>query len=215
MWLLFVPAIINIVIGWGIWYWLYEQTGSVDAATRMFQNYVAWYVPLILILLLPIYWKRLRGLLPEGETLWRPSGRGFLTDGFVAVLWAGVVVLVTLLWWKLTGTTVEVYPLASTATAWIQLIGMVIIAPIVEELIFRGVGFFLAEKRGWSFVKGAFITSVAFALWHANWYLFVPAFIFGWITYWLMHQYRTLLVTVLTHAVANGAMYTMMYAFPV
>ncbi|NOX36293.1 MAG: CPBP family intramembrane metalloprotease [Calditrichaeota bacterium] len=211
MFILFIPAILNWGIGWSIWYWQFQKLGDYNQATVALQDYLAVYVPLLLLAMFPFYWKRLRQANPTPLDLFHPSEKGIWQDIFTALLGAGLVVLSALVWWKIIPVDIEWFEMSRVHVYALHFVSMVFVAPVVEEIIFRGVGMQIAEKRGWSPVKGAVVTSIAFALWHGNWYLMIPAWIFGMIVYYLYARYRTLIIPILTHAIANGAMFFLMY----
>lgn len=79
---------------------------------------------------------------------------------------------------------------------------VVIVAPVVEEVVFRGVlqGAF-ASQWGW---RVAVVASAAlFAFYHLTPWLFVPLFALGLACGWLAHTRRTLLPAISLHAAYN------------
>ena len=78
----------------------------------------------------------------------------------------------------------------------------VILAPVLEELIFRGIvleGFL----RNYSPVKAIFWTNVLFGLAHLNPWQFMGAFLMGILISWVYYKTRNLLLPVLMHFVNN------------
>lgn len=100
--------------------------------------------------------------------------------------------------------------LQSLSSPWLFLIGGAVIAPIVEEIFFRG--FIFAGLRpyyGWQ--KAALISSLIFALVHLTLNAIVPIFILGYI-FALLYQvsdsiWPSILMHVLTNTLALGAAY--------
>ena len=210
MFALFVPAILNGLIGWTLWGWLFTRIGDYQETTAVFQNYVAWYVPFLLLLLVGFYWKRLPEAWRKRGKLFCPSRNGLLSDVLVSLLISGLVVTITLVLLKFSGGFTIAESLSETQW-WAHFIGMVVVAPLTEEIIFRAYGFRVATERGWATGKGFIITALAFALWHANPFLILPAFLMGLVLYWLFVRTQTLFAPVLVHGIANGALFVIIY----
>lgn len=83
-----------------------------------------------------------------------------------------------------------------------QVIGTVILGPIAEELIFRGV-FFGRLRKLFGFVPSAIISAFTFGLLHGNIVQFVYAFVLGLIFALLMEKYSTIKAPILAHFAAN------------
>ncbi len=81
----------------------------------------------------------------------------------------------------------------------------VILAPIVEEIIFRGVTMNLAKKAGASFVVANLIQAVLFGVYHANLVQGTYAGIVGLVMGYAAHKYGSLYPSVLLHLVYNLA----------
>ncbi len=210
MFALFVPALLNGLIGWTIWGWLFTRIGDYHETTGVFQNYVALYVPFLLLLLVGFYWKRLPEAWRKRGKLFCPSGNGLLSDVLLSLLISGLMVTVTLVLLKFSGGFTIPESLSATQR-WAHFIGMAVVAPLTEEIIFRAYGFRVATERGWSTGKGVVITALAFALWHANPFLILPAFLMGLVLYWLFSRTQTLFSPVLVHGIANGALFVIIY----
>ena len=90
-----------------------------------------------------------------------------------------------------------------SAPIWLQILTVVISAPVCEELLMRG----LVYKRLRSFMKPVFsalISSAIFGLIHGNWVQFVYAFAVGFIAAYVYEFTRNLFAPILFHVVANG-----------
>lgn len=86
---------------------------------------------------------------------------------------------------------------------WGALIGLVVIAPLTEELFFRGIlsrGALIAFGKHWTI----FIASLVFAIVHLNLDQIPGAFLIGLFLGWLAWQTDSLLPSIYTHALANA-----------
>ena len=85
---------------------------------------------------------------------------------------------------------------------WGAFMKVVIIAPVVEELIFRGI-ILQGLRRNYSAVFSVFMSALLFALFHLNpWQLF-PAFVLGLILGWVMVKNNNILLAIIVHAINN------------
>lgn len=78
-----------------------------------------------------------------------------------------------------------------------------IIAPIVEELIFRGV-IMHGLMRNYSKFTAVFVSALMFALFHLNPWQFPATFILGLLLGILMVRTRNILLCILGHSINNG-----------
>jgi uncharacterized protein len=89
---------------------------------------------------------------------------------------------------------------------WSGVLRVVIIAPIVEELIFRGVimtGFIRNYRVGWAI----FFSALLFALFHLNPWQFPATFFLGIVLGWLRIRTGSVLACICGHAIHNGLVY--------
>lgn len=89
-------------------------------------------------------------------------------------------------------------------------ITVVIAAPVLEELIFRGIilnGFL----KIYSPVKSILISSILFGLIHFNPWQFIGAFIIGIFSGWVFYKTGKLLLSILIHFVNNLLAFSWMY----
>lgn len=84
-----------------------------------------------------------------------------------------------------------------------QIIEAVIIGPIVEELIFRGL-MFNRFRRCMSVVAAAIVSSLLFGIYHMNFSQGVYAFIMGLLLAYVYVKYKNLIATILLHIISNG-----------
>ncbi len=80
---------------------------------------------------------------------------------------------------------------------------VVIIAPIIEELIFRGV-IMHGLMRNYSSSTAIFSSALMFALFHLNPWQFPATFVLGLLLGFLMVRKRNILLCILGHAINNG-----------
>ncbi|GAB4526857.1 MAG: hypothetical protein Kow0063_01530 [Anaerolineae bacterium] len=89
------------------------------------------------------------------------------------------------------------------SSPWFLLIGGAIVAPIVEEIFFRGFVFAgLCPRYGWQ--RAALISSALFALIHFVPTSVIPIFILGCIFAYLYHRSGSIWPAVLMHAATNA-----------
>ncbi len=92
----------------------------------------------------------------------------------------------------------------ATIEPWLAVLAIVILAPIAEELFFRGVVFnaFLREGgRRWAFIG----SSALFAVIHLSLIAAVPIFLLGLALAWVYDRTNNLLAPIAMHMVVNGA----------
>lgn len=90
----------------------------------------------------------------------------------------------------------------SSASLVVQFILAAIIAPIVEELIFRGLVY--SKIRRMSNVKAAAVlAALLFGIYHRNWIQAPYAFLLGLAAAFVYEKYKSILAPILLHASAN------------
>ena len=99
---------------------------------------------------------------------------------------------------------------AELSSPWWLLVGGVVVAPVVEEVFFRGFVFAgLCRRYDWR--KAALISSALFALIHLQPTAFLPIFILGYIFAYLYHRsdsiWPAIVMHVSTNALGLGAAY--------
>ncbi len=89
------------------------------------------------------------------------------------------------------------------ASPWPLLLGGVIVAPVVEELFFRGFVFAgLRERYGWK--RAGLISAGLFAVMHFQPLAVLPIFLLGMIFAYLYHHSKSIWPAVLMHVLTNG-----------
>jgi membrane protease YdiL (CAAX protease family) len=100
--------------------------------------------------------------------------------------------------------------LAEVSSPWWLLLAGVVIAPVVEEIFFRGFVFSGLRTR-YEWKKAAVISSALFALIHLQLTAIIPIFILGYIFAYLYHRsnsiWPAIVMHVSTNAIALGAAY--------
>ena len=79
-------------------------------------------------------------------------------------------------------------------------------APVVEEILFRGILYPAIKQRGWPKLA-LWGTSLLFALTHANTATFLPLTFFAMVLVFLYERTGNLLAPILTHSLFNAANY--------
>lgn len=87
--------------------------------------------------------------------------------------------------------------------SWLSFFTVCIIAPFLEELIFRGV-LLRAYSINYSARKALFWSAFFFALVHFNPWQSLPAFGIGYFMGWLFLKTQSLVPAIVTHAINNG-----------
>lgn len=88
------------------------------------------------------------------------------------------------------------------AAWWQQLLGLALIIPLCEELIFRAL-MFRGLRDELPFWAAALLSSLAFAIYHGNLYQGIYAFFLGFCMAWAYERCRVFLAPVILHASAN------------
>lgn len=82
-------------------------------------------------------------------------------------------------------------------------LSVVLLAPIVEEIIFRGLTFYIARRATKRFWIANIIQALAFGIMHANVVQGTYAFFMGLIMGWVYHRFHSLYASILLHFVIN------------
>lgn len=139
----------------------------------------------------------------------RDAGRAVaLGAGWGLVAWFGSTVLAAGAAALLEAIGMEVEPEAaqqaiSMVEPWLVVLSVVILAPIAEEVFFRGVVFNALRREGgrrWAFVGSA----VLFGAIHLSLVLFLPLLLLGLALAWIYERTNNLLAPIAMHATVNG-----------
>jgi len=82
------------------------------------------------------------------------------------------------------------------------LISMVLIGPIIEELMFRGI-IYNSLKEKYSNMKAILITTTLFSLMHVNIFQMIYAFALGFILIYVYEKYKTIKAPIIVHMFSN------------
>jgi membrane protease YdiL (CAAX protease family) len=153
---------------------------------------------------------------------WRDAF-GLRQPGLVRALWFGAVVLavvfpVVLVLQQISGLALTrlgwppedqraVDLLANTKSVWLRgylVFFAVVLAPIGEEFLFRGVLFPFVKQLGWPRLAWLGV-SLLFALIHVNLPTLVPLFVLALVLTWLYDRTDRLLVPIAAHSLFNTA----------
>lgn len=93
---------------------------------------------------------------------------------------------------------------------WGGILRVVILAPIVEELIFRGI-IFSGFQRIYPAFWAIFFSALLFALFHLNPWQLGPTFLLGLLLGFVRLRTGSLLVSIFTHALHNGMIFLSVY----
>jgi membrane protease YdiL (CAAX protease family) len=131
---------------------------------------------------------------------------------------APIVFLVSVIWavvmdgFDLKPVTQEIVqqvadPEGPPVDAWIIAVFGVLVAPFVEETIFRGM-LYPAAKRAFGGGRrgmwaGAVVVSLIFAAIHWNWYALLPLFALAMVLTWVFETTNSLAAVILAHALHN------------
>ncbi len=84
----------------------------------------------------------------------------------------------------------------------ILLVVTVVIAPLSEEIFFRGF-LYSAFKKSWGINAALFLSSFLFALVHLELYSFIPLMIIGWLLAYLFEKTKSLMTPIFLHGIYN------------
>ncbi len=118
---------------------------------------------------------------------------GLVMNVFVSVVLA--VVPFPEAWWEEYNSLASVIP---SAPIWISLLSTVLVAPIVEETVFRGL-LHNRLKRGMPMFAAMLISSWIFGLIHGAKIWMVYASLLGFLLVWIYEKYRSLTASVIFH----------------
>ncbi len=94
-----------------------------------------------------------------------------------------------------------------TETTVASVISAVFMAPMMEELVFRGATLFHARKTGMPFWAANIIQAVLFGVMHMNLVQGCYAFVLGLFLGWVYNRYQTIWMPIFLHFAFNGLNY--------
>lgn len=87
---------------------------------------------------------------------------------------------------------------------WLSLLATVILAPLAEELLFRGITMKMAQNI-MPFLAANVLQAVLFGVYHLNWIQGAYAFVLGLILGFTARYFNSLWAAILLHAAVNGS----------
>ncbi len=138
-----------------------------------------------------------------------PGGAVRAGFGWGVLAWIGASLVSAAVYYVFDALGIESDPQAAeqalaTIDPWLAVLAIVILAPIAEEIFFRGVVFnaFLREGgRRWAFIG----SSALFAAIHLSLVALIPIFLLGLALAWIYDRTNNLLAPIAMHMVVNGA----------
>lgn len=103
----------------------------------------------------------------------------------------------------------------AAATGWqigLAFIGLVIIPPLAEEIVFRGF-LYKGLSSKWPKILSALITSFVFALLHFQWNVSVDVFILSLVLIALLERTKNLWMCIFLHAIKNFIAFATIFLF--
>lgn len=104
-----------------------------------------------------------------------------------------------------------------TVVSWRQLlagfVALVVLTPIVEELVFRGILFRGLNKR-MAFWLAALITSLLFAAVHGQWNVGIDTFVMSLASCYLVKKSDSIYPSMILHALKNSVAFVALFAIP-
>ena len=159
------------------------------------------------LLLVPVWWLTVRKYRVGWRALGLQSFRGAMVGlGCGLMILSSVFNLFYSLFLALFDlrAQVDLAPIfAELSSPWWLLAGGVIVAPVVEEVFFRGFVFAgLRQRYDWK--KAALISSALFAVIHVTPTAMIPVFILGFIFAYLYHRSNSIWPAILMHVSTNA-----------
>ena len=188
------------------------QMSELGALVLLTATQVALLAVTALFVLLP---DALRGLSLLGRLgAVRSVGTGL---GFGLIAWIGATLASAVAAWLLTQAGIRPEPQAaeqalSIVDPLIAVPAVVIVAPVAEELFFRGVAF-NAWLREYGYPRALFGSALLFALIHGSLLALLPIFLLGIGLALVYDRSRSLLASMVMHATVNGISVALALAF--
>ena len=93
--------------------------------------------------------------------------------------------------------------LITTGNTVVMILATVIMAPVIEEIIFRGLAY-TRMKKGMPTAVAVILSSALFGVAHGQWIWMLYAFVFGLVLVWVFEHTKSLLANILLHLSYNG-----------
>jgi membrane protease YdiL (CAAX protease family) len=141
---------------------------------------------------------------------WLRAARAGVGWGVLAWIVASAVTLGVVALFEAIGLPPETQPteqMLAELEPWVIVLAVVVVAPIAEEIFFRGVAFnaWLAERgRRFAYIGSA----ILFAAIHGSLVSLLPIFLLGLALAWVYRRTRSLAAPIAMHATVNGVTVT-------
>lgn len=188
----------------------YEDTGSVLVATLSFHA-AAIVAGIVFLKLHGIRWREALGWRPESWKLQLLLTVTVLASALPVMLslkYVTVLLFEHLKWSVEDQRAVEMFSTVKSGWLRVYLVFFaVVLAPLGEEFVFRGLLFSAAKKLGgpWVFWLGWVGVSFLFALIHLSAPVFLPLFVLALALTWLYEKTEGLLAPIVAHSLFNAA----------
>ena len=175
------------------------------AATKLYleKAMLVTFLSQILILIVFIIWYRLMG----NKKFVNPFKALKLKNaGVIALVAVGMLSIAAMFAPDAINQFSELMEMAGLGeVTLVSVLATVIMAPLVEELMFRGVTVKLLEKAGAKFWLANIIQAVLFGVYHMNLVQGIYAAVLGLVLGYLGRRYKSLWAPMLMHLVFNGS----------
>lgn len=122
----------------------------------------------------------------------------------MSVFSSGTSGIESLLFPQMVEDTYEMMERSGIGTNGLVIFATVCLAPIGEELVFRGLTMKYAEKAFGRFWAANLLQAFLFGVIHMNWVQGVYAFFGGLVLGWVAHRYRSVVFSMLMHFAVNS-----------
>ena len=179
-----------------------DDFGNILLATLCFQG-ATWVLIPVFLRLHQVHWRDVLGLRKSG--LLRALGWiAVVLIGTLAMEYVYEVIIQKIGWQPKSQEAVELLLGAPLWPTGIYLgIFAVLLAPVAEEFIFRGVLFPFVKQLGWPKLAW-FGVSLLFALIHGSVAIFIPLFVLALALTWLYEKTGSLLAPIVVHGLFNA-----------
>jgi len=184
-----------------------DDFGNILLATLSFQG-ATWFLIPVVLRLQPIHWRDAFGLRKPDflrGLRWAMAALVVVLPVVLALNFLSEIAMQKAGWQPKSQEAVELLMDAPLWPTGVYLgVFAVVLAPVAEEFIFRGVLFPFVKQLGWP--RLAWIgVSLLFALIHGSVAIFIPLFVLALALTWLHEKTGNLLAPIVVHSLFNAA----------
>jgi membrane protease YdiL (CAAX protease family) len=199
------PAIFTLIAGGGFWAYCQATSSSMAEAGEKFKLYTWALWPLASL----AYFIFVYAIMPAAMRTTLLDGISFSPGALIVSAGLGIFLsLVSIITMKSSFRSKPEETLPFLTVEFRELPGLIIIAPLAEEWVFRGFGALSLNEL--PAAAAALITSAAFALMHFKPWLMVYSFFVGLAFFFLFSATGNILTVITAHAAANGVIWIWM-----